>query len=50
MGMVFVQDRGWTVDGEPALQRLGGVFAGITSLSVVLFVSRQIRKASKKLP
>lgn len=42
--MVFVQDRGWTVDGAAALLRLGGVFVGIAALSLVLLVSVGIRK------
>ena len=44
--MVFVQDRGWTVDSGPALHRLGGVFAGIAALSVVLVIFRWIGKES----
>jgi uncharacterized membrane protein YccC len=42
--MVFVQDRGWTIDAGPALERLGGVFAGIASLAVVLALSRHWEK------
>jgi uncharacterized membrane protein YccC len=39
--MVFVQDRGWTIDAGPALERLGGVFAGVASLAVVLALFRR---------
>jgi uncharacterized membrane protein YccC len=42
--MVFVQDAGWTVNGWVALQRLGGVFAGIMSLALVIFVSRVVAR------
>ncbi|MGJ7507791.1 FUSC family protein [Variovorax sp. GT1P44] len=48
--MVFVQDGGWTVHDGPALLRLGGVFAGIVSLSLVLFASSLIRKAAARSP
>ncbi|MBB3177644.1 FUSC family protein [Variovorax sp. Sphag1AA] len=41
--MMFVQDRGWTVEPEPALVRLGGVFAGIAALALVLLVSGTVR-------
>lgn len=34
--MVFVQDRGWTPNDGPALQRLSGMLAGIAALSVVM--------------
>jgi hypothetical protein len=36
------------VDGGPALLRLGGVFAGIVSLSLVLCASSLIRKAAAR--
>jgi uncharacterized membrane protein YccC len=41
--MVFVQDGGWTVDGWPALLRLGGVFAGIAALGLVFVLSVWLR-------
>jgi len=43
--MVFVQDRGWTVAQGPALQRLGGVFAGIAGLCLVFGLSMLLRAA-----
>ncbi len=45
--MVFVQDRGWTVNAGPALLRLGGVFAGIAALSLVLFGSLLLRRRAE---
>jgi uncharacterized membrane protein YccC len=44
--MVFVQDAGWTVNGRVALQRLVGIFAGILSLGLVIFVSRLLARRS----
>lgn len=43
--MVFVQDSGWTVESGPALQRLGGVFAGITALWLVFHGARLVTRA-----
>lgn len=43
--MVFVQDRGWTVDALPAAQRLAGVFAGIAALSLVFLLFNRHRAA-----
>ena len=45
--MVFVQDRGWTVNAGPALLRLGGVFAGVAALSLVLFGSLLLRRRAE---
>lgn len=42
--MVFVQDSGWTVNARAALERLGGVFAGVAVLALVLVVSRRLRQ------
>jgi len=44
--MVFVQDRGWGVETGPALQRLGGVFAGIAALYIVYLIFDHARRAA----
>ncbi|CAN5761380.1 hypothetical protein BH09PSE5_BH09PSE5_36300 [soil metagenome] len=46
--MVFVQDRGWTVEPAQAAQRLGGVLAGIASLSLVMFAFDRVAAARSR--
>ena len=52
--MVFVQDRGWNVDTDPAAQRLLGVFAGIAVLTLVIYLLKplhtQANKPTRNLP
>jgi hypothetical protein len=43
--MVFVQDQGWTVEVEPAIERLAGVFAGICVLGLIFAGMLRVRSA-----
>lgn len=43
--MVFVQDQGWTVEVEPAIERLAGVFAGICVLGLIFAGMVRVRSA-----
>jgi uncharacterized membrane protein YccC len=43
--MVFVQDKGWTVNSGAALERLAGVVAGIAAVALVLYVMTLVRRA-----
>lgn len=43
--MVFVQDQGWTVEVEPAIERLAGVFAGICVLGLIFSGMTRVRSA-----
>jgi uncharacterized membrane protein YccC len=44
--MVFVQDHGWVVETDAALQRLAGVFAGIAALFIVFLIVDRARNAA----
>jgi hypothetical protein len=42
--MVFVQDRGWTINEAPALERLAGILAGMGVLALTFTCVARIRR------
>jgi uncharacterized membrane protein YccC len=47
--MVMVQDRGWDVRYMPAVERLGGVAAGVAALCLIVWVVRRVAPRSARL-
>ena len=46
--IIFVQDRGWVAQSGPALQRLGGVLAGVAALALVFSAFWLFRRIARR--